>query len=143
MPFLIRPLAFLLITSFCFSQTLKSKLTEFKSHIVHLDLSHDHESFERNLINYLTTVKQQFLDFKEDNVKISHRYHHVFHGLTVRGLSLEHLSNIPGVVRVVPDTVKRIVQYSWGLDRIDQRSLPLDQKYTPTYTGKRMPPPCG
>ena len=40
------------------------------------------------------------------------------------------------VLRIEPDGIARAVAtQSWGIDRIDQRNLPLDGSYTPTATG--------
>jgi hypothetical protein len=57
-----------------------------------------------------------------------------FNGITARGLTREELLAIPGVVEVHIDGVAR-TQISWGLDRIDQQSLPLVDRYVPGYRG--------
>ena len=50
----------------------------------------------------------------------------------VRGLDAagaERLATDPRVAYLEPDQVTRHAAASWGLDRIDQRALPLDQRY--------------
>lgn len=56
--------------------------------------------------------------------------------MAVSGVSKAEIETHPGVLRVVPDSVKRITAYSWGLDRLDQLHLPLDNVYSPFYTGE-------
>jgi len=52
---------------------------------------------------------------------------------------LEDISNNPNVVSVEPDRIVSLdatqTNPTWGLDRIDQRSLPLNSSYTYDNTG--------
>lgn len=60
------------------------------------------------------------------------------HALSVKGISRAEAEAIPGVKKV--HSVNRYemtaaAPISWGLDRIDQASLPLSESYTPAYNG--------
>lgn len=48
---------------------------------------------------------------------------------------LDELASTPGVVEVVPDSPVR-ASTTWGLDRVDQRTLPLSGTFTASGTGK-------
>ena len=74
-------------------------------------------------------------------VRFTYRY--ALNGALFVGLSdaaARALANNPNVLRVEEDGVVRIVVTqtnppSWGLDRIDQRALPLDNSYTYNFDG--------
>ncbi len=53
---------------------------------------------------------------------------------------VEEISSNPNVVAIEPDRVVRVADTqsnaTWGLDRIDQRTMPLDRSYTYNNTGQ-------
>jgi hypothetical protein len=82
-----------------------------------------------------------------DSFAITHSYHRVLSGVAVHGITQEDLLKLEGVERVQADMprYKTETEYSWGIDRIDQRSLPLDSywpggdykvPYDPAYDGR-------
>jgi subtilisin family serine protease len=71
------------------------------------------------------------------DVTPTHRYDAVLNGFaaSLTTTQLAALRNDPSVLRIEPDAVFRIATTqpnppSWGLDRIDQRNLPLSSSYT-------------
>lgn len=68
-------------------------------------------------------------------------YQHALKGFALRlpDAAAAALARSPGVLYVEPDRVVHAASVpnamSWGLDRIDQRSLPLDSSFTPGGTG--------
>ncbi|SDG55351.1 S8 family peptidase [Klenkia brasiliensis] len=72
---------------------------------------------------------------------ITHVYEHALDGfaITLPTALAGQLSSLPGVVAVEPDQVVQVSATqsgaTWGLDRTDQRSLPLSGTYSYTATG--------
>ena len=73
---------------------------------------------------------------------ILHRYKHAIKGIAIANLpaqAIEALKNNPKVDYIEQDQeVFAIATSSWGLDRIDQRSLPLDKTYTYSSTASNV-----
>lgn len=74
--------------------------------------------------------------------RIGFTYEHALHGfsLTLPVAAVPALSGLPGVLRVQPDRPLALAAVqpnppSYGLDRVDQRSLPLSRSYRYTGTG--------
>lgn len=122
-----------------------------KKYIVHIDRSKvspqtfvDHMHAHFNSVSSEGVIMTQSTYYKSETetrkrVVETHPIHHVLDGVIVSGLSLEEINQLPHVVRVVPDSVVRINAVSslpWGLDRVNQDSLPLDGIYASNYTGK-------
>src|ERR1043166_9742782 len=73
------------------------------------------------------------------------RYHYALKGFAaiLPPQALQGIRNNPNVVRLEPDVVVHAIGTelnppSWGLDRIDQHPLPLDQSYTSENQGTRV-----
>ena len=69
-------------------------------------------------------VRNSFVDFTGMNAVV------------MEGLRKDELETLSEVVNVYPDLpVYLTAAYSWGIDRIDQPSLPLNNMYTPAFKG--------
>lgn len=55
--------------------------------------------------------------------------------VVLEGLRKDELESFSEVVNVYPDLPVYLAAYSWGIDRIDQPSLPLNKTYTPAFQG--------
>ncbi|XP_072043202.1 aqualysin-1-like [Amphiura filiformis] len=77
-------------------------------------------------------------DFKSLGIKVRHTYT-IIHGLAVEFPSkyIDKLRALPGIDIIYEDAVMRTMQdiASWGLDRIDQRGYPLDNKLSTRMDG--------
>ncbi|XP_071849597.1 uncharacterized protein [Apostichopus japonicus] len=74
----------------------------------------------------------------DSRVKVTHTFENVFRGFSARltDTLLATLRNIDAVEYVEEDNIMKIAQLdSWGLDRVDQFSLPLDNTYAPIGDG--------
>jgi hypothetical protein len=99
--------------------------------IVRFKESHFHADVTKS-INDLFVSKIRTTAQREETLGITHSYHHVLHGATVHGVTLEELLQVEGIDKVHPDLPRYKTETNWGLDRIDQKSLPLDNE--PYYT---------
>ena len=55
--------------------------------------------------------------------------------VVLEGLSKNDLKSIDAVVSVYPDLPVYPAAYSWGIDRVDQASLPLSNTFNPAFKG--------
>ena len=73
---------------------------------------------------------------KEFKIYNSFKSKNGLNALVLEGLSIEDIKSMPGVMSVSPDIPVYADEYSWGIDRSDQRNLPLDQAtYSPAFAG--------
>lgn len=67
------------------------------------------------------------------NANIKHEYSHAFHGFAVSGVTkavIQALSDDnPGSIVMIEEDYEVVADTVWGIDRVDQRSLPLDNIY--------------
>jgi len=78
---------------------------------------------------------------QQHGIRANYRYHHALKGFaaTIPAAAVEALRNNPNVAYIEQDQIAQAVATqpnpTWGLDRIDQRNLPLSNSYTYDQTG--------
>ncbi|KAJ8044114.1 Subtilisin-like protease 8 [Holothuria leucospilota] len=80
----------------------------------------------------------EFYTSFDKNVRVTHTFESVFKGFSaiLNDNLVARLRNLDAVEYIEEDGIVRIAQVaSWGLDRIDQLALPLDDSYTPIGHG--------
>ena len=90
-------------------------------------------------VTSVTTAAGRLMSGRAGDVE--HTYHHVLRGFAARLTAAQAaaLARDPAVARVVPDVIIHAQATesnpTWGIDRVDQHSLPRDHEYTYTETG--------
>ncbi|HEY0639184.1 MAG TPA: S8 family peptidase [Pseudonocardiaceae bacterium] len=92
---------------------------------------------------YIVTTRPGAVTVAADaGVAVLHRYEHALHGFAARldDRQLRALRRDKDVLAIEPNQVVHALTTqtptpNWGLDRIDQRALPLNNQYTFTSTG--------
>jgi hypothetical protein len=96
----MRILLLILLIVLFISNSYERKMDTVEAHmgpwIVHLERSHPHELIEG------------VLNAHSSESRVLNRFKHVVHALVVDGITKRELENFAGVVRVVPDMVKRL-----------------------------------
>jgi hypothetical protein len=111
--------------------TVSTKRSTPQKWIVHLWPNCSHHHFATRLADHHRLAVSP--------PKITHEYHHVLHGLTVQDVEESALKLLPCIKFYEKDSVKRLVSVpSWGIDRLDQKDLPLDNSYQSTYSGANV-----
>ncbi len=103
---------------------------------------------DRYLVIFKSTVTDP--ESEADNIirghggKIHHRYRHAIKGFSasIPAAALPGIQHNPNVESIEPDATVQLNQVvspqyqpTWGIDRIDQRTLPLNAQYPFNYTG--------
>jgi subtilisin family serine protease len=94
----------------------------------------DDNEIERN-------VEEAEEQARGNGASVNHHYDSVIHGFaaSLSDEALNELVNNPNVAYIEVDQVVTLdatqTPATWGLDRIDQRALPLNNSYTYNYTG--------
>jgi subtilisin family serine protease len=89
-------------------------------------------------------VAAQARELRGRGVAVAQTFRHALRGAAISATPAQAaaLASDPGVLSVEPDSVVHATgtqrDATWGLDRLDQRTLPLDQSYTSDGDGKRV-----
>jgi subtilisin family serine protease len=86
-------------------------------------------------------VRNAKAEARERGARIGHTYSHALDGFsaTLPAAALRRLRNNPNVAFIEADRAVHVVDTqspaTWGIDRVDQRALPLDNAYTYVESG--------
>jgi subtilisin family serine protease len=112
-------------------------IVRIEKHVSHADFESRLREHE-NLLNSMTAQSPHegyTNNLNKRAHRVTHRYRNVHYGLVVHGFTKHELESLPHVVSVIPVTKRYASSYSWGIDRLNQRLLPLDNNITMDYTG--------
>eukprot|EP01038_Epipyxis_sp_PR26KG_P010176 gene10176-13692_t len=103
--------------------------------IVHFNENLSHTKFHNKLRTIIDSENAASKQDSSSNYKVLHNFIHVLHATVIFGLTQNQLESIEDVDYVYPDLETYTLAYSWGIDRLDQNSLPLSSSYTPSFDG--------
>ena len=106
--------------------------------IIHLHDHVSHDDFTNNVHKYIQFVRRlnSYESHLMEPMTVHKKYKRALHGMVVSGIKGKHLKEVYGAKRVVRDMTRTLIRsVTWGLDRIDQESLPLSNSYSQEYTG--------
>eukprot|EP01036_Dinobryon_divergens_P027191 gene27191-35921_t len=95
---------------------------------------------EKAKTKHITIQREAKIQNEEESVhtfKVKNSFSDLtgINAVVLEGLSKNDLKSIDAVVSVYPDLPVYPAAYSWGIDRVDQTSLPLSYTYNPAFKG--------